>query len=538
MSQLKIPKSRLSMFRDDLAVKLGVRNATVLEKVVWWINHNQELGYNVIDGKAWCYQSVKEWQAKTPYYSERAIAFALRDLRKSGWLVAEAKSGTTDRRLWYSLGPKAERWYNSDGDRVDGDDGNCAGIHINDSESDDGCESGCEKGEGSGCENGDFQAPENDGGACILDCQNGSNSNVTGVACSNVRESVDIQSTKYKEKETVEAPPILAPASQEAPPPPVPPRGNGNFKAPKASSNGSPAVNKQLPNKGAKGAARSQYYNESKVPEVLRTDAFRKAWFGYLKYRRQLRVKDYVESSEAVKLKQLAELCHGGSDKIAIDCIEMCLSNNWQGLPHDACRRHAAKLLGQQGHGQAAACVEMPPDTGIKAYTAEHTRICRLPTDSEEAQAIFHQEVAHFLGSSGMFQRYDAEVDRLAWRIVGQLGAAYYELRKDMKSIGVGEEFKDHSKFIGSLANWVWDYCDLIFRELEERKDASDSFKPCMLKNMLEAGGELFERYMRQWSLDVSELVRSERDVHSAPIKAAMAERAAQLKAAASKAAA
>lgn len=85
----------------SLAVVLkDLNKAIVLQQLHYWVQRSS----NVRDGKAWVYNTTKEWQQQFPFWSESTIKRALRELRDDGVVVtANYNSMAIDRTLWYSI---------------------------------------------------------------------------------------------------------------------------------------------------------------------------------------------------------------------------------------------------------------------------------------------------------------------------------------------------------------------------------------------------------------------------------------------------
>ena len=82
-----------------VAVK-SVDEAIVLQQVHYWL---QTAGKER-DGRLWIYNSVKEWQAQFPFWSEKSIRRIIDSLREKGLLLtANYNKLPMDRTLWYSI---------------------------------------------------------------------------------------------------------------------------------------------------------------------------------------------------------------------------------------------------------------------------------------------------------------------------------------------------------------------------------------------------------------------------------------------------
>lgn len=90
--------------QPQLAVAIGLNEAIVLQQVHYWIEQNRRANRHIVDGCVWTYNSVPEWVSQFPFWSERTIWQTLKNLRKSGLLIAEMHAkDKRDRTLWYTI---------------------------------------------------------------------------------------------------------------------------------------------------------------------------------------------------------------------------------------------------------------------------------------------------------------------------------------------------------------------------------------------------------------------------------------------------
>lgn len=84
----------------SLAKKLGLNEAIVLQQLHYWVQKSM----NVRDGRAWVYNTTKEWAEQFPFWSEDTIKRTMRGLRDKGIVVtANYNQMAMDRTLWYSI---------------------------------------------------------------------------------------------------------------------------------------------------------------------------------------------------------------------------------------------------------------------------------------------------------------------------------------------------------------------------------------------------------------------------------------------------
>lgn len=85
----------------SLAVAIGLNEAIVLQQMHYWSLMPNTL---VHEGLRWIYNSMPEWQAQFPFWSEDTIARAMRSLRDRGLIeVKRLSPNPMDRRNYYAI---------------------------------------------------------------------------------------------------------------------------------------------------------------------------------------------------------------------------------------------------------------------------------------------------------------------------------------------------------------------------------------------------------------------------------------------------
>ena len=80
-------------FHANLAVAVGLNEAIVLRKLHGWIelntknNNNRRQDANRI-WRVWCYQTLKQWQAQFPFWSEVTVRRIFKNLKDKGVVIA------------------------------------------------------------------------------------------------------------------------------------------------------------------------------------------------------------------------------------------------------------------------------------------------------------------------------------------------------------------------------------------------------------------------------------------------------------------
>lgn len=88
------------LIQPSLAKLLGLNEAIVLQQLHYWVQKSM----NVRDGRAWVYNTTKEWAEQFPFWSEDTIKRTMRNLRDKGIVVtANYNQLAMDRTLWYSI---------------------------------------------------------------------------------------------------------------------------------------------------------------------------------------------------------------------------------------------------------------------------------------------------------------------------------------------------------------------------------------------------------------------------------------------------
>ena len=96
-------------FDIEVAQKVGVNAAVLLENIAHWCEHNQANNTNFHDGHYWTYNSMKAFEKLFPYIKSRGIRTALDKLKDEGLIVVgNYNKSPYDRTQWYALTEKAE----------------------------------------------------------------------------------------------------------------------------------------------------------------------------------------------------------------------------------------------------------------------------------------------------------------------------------------------------------------------------------------------------------------------------------------------
>ena len=99
MSNLLINEHPL-MVLPSLATKIGLNEAIIIQQVHYWLN----ISTKVHEGRKWTYNTYQEWQKQFPFWSERTIRRAIKNLEENGYLlVGNFNKLSFDKTKWYTI---------------------------------------------------------------------------------------------------------------------------------------------------------------------------------------------------------------------------------------------------------------------------------------------------------------------------------------------------------------------------------------------------------------------------------------------------
>lgn len=93
-------------FSVELATRIGMREAVILQHLYWWHQHNADIPAMNIDGRVWFFLSATKIAEVFPYLSEKVVRTILENLIKDGYLVKDHKGEGAqrfNRTNWYAL---------------------------------------------------------------------------------------------------------------------------------------------------------------------------------------------------------------------------------------------------------------------------------------------------------------------------------------------------------------------------------------------------------------------------------------------------
>jgi len=108
----------------ELARRVGLHEAIVLQQVHYWIIQNERAERNYHDGHYWVYNSFRGWQEQFPFWTLLGVKRIVARLEEKGYLITGNFNKTSfDRTKWYRIDytrleadtPKpTNRWYPKD----------------------------------------------------------------------------------------------------------------------------------------------------------------------------------------------------------------------------------------------------------------------------------------------------------------------------------------------------------------------------------------------------------------------------------------
>ena len=102
-------------FNIEVACKLNISKAILLENFYFWIKHNKANNTNFHDGEYWTYNSTRAFSELFPYMSESCIKKNLLQLINDGYLIeGNYNKLGMDRTKWYTFTKKTKEIYNLD----------------------------------------------------------------------------------------------------------------------------------------------------------------------------------------------------------------------------------------------------------------------------------------------------------------------------------------------------------------------------------------------------------------------------------------
>lgn len=91
-------------FNVELAKKIGILDAILLQSIYYWIEKNKANNKHFYDGEYWTYNSQKAFADMFPYATERKIQLALERLKEKDLIkCGNYNKFSSDRTIWYAI---------------------------------------------------------------------------------------------------------------------------------------------------------------------------------------------------------------------------------------------------------------------------------------------------------------------------------------------------------------------------------------------------------------------------------------------------
>jgi len=101
---MSIKNGKSHMFSVEVAKKIGVEKAIIIQNIAYWMEYHKSNNKHVIDGKVWIYTTSKAMSDIMPYFSQQKIKRLLKQMVEDGTLEAGNFNKTKfDRTIWYTI---------------------------------------------------------------------------------------------------------------------------------------------------------------------------------------------------------------------------------------------------------------------------------------------------------------------------------------------------------------------------------------------------------------------------------------------------
>lgn len=97
------------IFDVEIAMKIGINAAIILENIGYWVAKNEANGENFFEGNYWTYNSRQAYQKLFPYLTKKQIDTAFDKLLEEEYIIkGNFNSSAYNRTLWYTLTDKGK----------------------------------------------------------------------------------------------------------------------------------------------------------------------------------------------------------------------------------------------------------------------------------------------------------------------------------------------------------------------------------------------------------------------------------------------
>ena len=92
-------------FNIDIASKYGIKTAALFQNLWFWVRKNSSEGRNIVDGRAWTYNTIESLARQLPYLSTSQIQRELQKMEKAHLIIKGNFNSTQfNRTCWYTIG--------------------------------------------------------------------------------------------------------------------------------------------------------------------------------------------------------------------------------------------------------------------------------------------------------------------------------------------------------------------------------------------------------------------------------------------------
>lgn len=99
-------------FDTDMATLIGVHAAIIFQNIGYWVVKNGNHNQNIVNGKAWTYNTPEALTKDYPYLTARQINYALKKLKDAGLIETGCfNKDKKDRTTWYTLTDRGRMLY-------------------------------------------------------------------------------------------------------------------------------------------------------------------------------------------------------------------------------------------------------------------------------------------------------------------------------------------------------------------------------------------------------------------------------------------
>ena len=100
----------IHFFDSDVAVKVGIAGAVILQAIADWIEYNRANEQCFRDGRTWVCNTIKAFTNQFPYLTKRQVEWALKKLQQDGYILS-THDGSRNNVTWYAFTSEDKRFH-------------------------------------------------------------------------------------------------------------------------------------------------------------------------------------------------------------------------------------------------------------------------------------------------------------------------------------------------------------------------------------------------------------------------------------------